>query len=261
MRGKLALRYVLPALFASLIATGVSWFALPNAPTYIIPSYLSSTSVIVWSLLAGPILGVASVGYVRMVTWADRNRPQGWRRLVAPLIVIGLLGFVSIWFPQILGNGKDISELAFLGQVAPTLLLTLLVLKPAATVLCMRSGAPGGMFTPSLMVGAMLGGVLGYLWSHVWPGVPPGLFALLGAGAVIGATTQGPISAVVLTMELTGRDRSFILPLLLIVGIATLVARTIEPRSIYDARLTDEEVAERQKLRDLPTQEFSQPIG
>jgi H+/Cl- antiporter ClcA len=259
MRGKLALRYVLPALFASLIATAVSWLALPNAPTYNIPTYLSSPSVVFWSLLAGPILGVASVGYVRMVAWADRNRPHGWRRLVAPIVVIGLLGVVSIWFPQILGNGKDISQLAFLGQVAPTLLLTLLVLKPAATILCMRSGAPGGMFTPSLTAGAMLGGVLGVLWSHVWPGVPAGLFALLGAGAVIGATTQGPISAVVLMMELTGRDRSFILPLLLIVGIATLVARTIEPRSIYDARLTDEEVAERQRLRDLPTQEYSEP--
>ena len=261
MRGKLALRYVLPALFASLIATGVSWFALPNAPTYIVPSYSSSPSIILWALLAGPILGVASVGYVRMIAWADRNRPHGWRRLVSPVVVIGLLGVVSIWFPQILGNGKDISELAFLGQVAPALLLTLLVLKPAATVLCMRSGAPGGMFTPSLTAGAMLGGVLGFLWSYVWPGVPPGLFALLGADAVIGATTQGPISAVVLMIELTGRDRSFILPLLLIVGIATLVARTIESRSIYDARLTDDEVAERQRLRDLPAQEFSQPTN
>jgi H+/Cl- antiporter ClcA len=79
------------------------------------------------------------------------------------------------------------------------------------------------------------------------------LFALLGAGAVIGATTQGPISAVVLMMELTGRDRSFILPLLLIVGIATLIARTIEPRSIYDARLSDEQLNERQRERDLPS--------
>jgi H+/Cl- antiporter ClcA len=70
---------------------------------------------------------------------------------------------------------------------------------------------------------------------------------------MIGATTQGPISAVVLLMELTGRDRSFVLPLLLIVCIATLVARTIEPRSIYDARLTDEQIAERQRLRDSPS--------
>jgi chloride channel protein, CIC family len=139
------------------------------------------------------------------------------------------------------------------GKVTPTLLLTLLFLKPAATILCIRSGAPGGMFTPSLTAGALLGGVLGYVWSLFWPGVPQGLFALLGAGAVIGGTTQAPISAVVLMMELTGRDRSFILPLLLIVGMATLVARTIEPRSIYDTRLSEEELHERQRQRDLPS--------
>ena len=253
MRGMLALRYVLPALFASVVATAVSWVALPDAPTYIIPAYSSSFSCVAWALLAGPIAGVVSVGYVRVVTWADRNRPQGWRRLAAPFLGLGLLGVVSIWFPQLLGNGKDISQLAFTNHVAPALLLMLLVLKPAATVLCMRTGAPGGLFTPSLTVGASLGAVLGHAWSWLWPGVPPGLFAVLGAAAVLAATTQGPISTVILMMELTGRDRSFILPLLLVVATAALVARTIEPRSIYDARLTDEEVEARQKLRDRPT--------
>lgn len=252
MRGMLALRFVLPALFASVIATAVSWVALPDAPTYIIPAYSSSFSCVAWALLAGPIAGVVSVGYVRVVTWADRNRPQGWRRLAAPFLGLGLLGVVSIWFPQLLGNGKDISQLAFTNHVAPALLLVLLVLKPAATVLCMRTGAPGGLFTPSLAVGALLGGVLGHAWSWIWPGVPPGLFAVVGAAAVLAATTQGPISTAVLMMELTGRDRSFILPLLLAVATATIVARTIEPRSIYDARLTDEEVAARRKLRELP---------
>ena len=252
MRGMLALRYVLPALFASLVATAVSWVALPDAPTYLIPAYPSSMSSVVWALLAGPIAGVASVGYVRAVTWADRNKPQGWRRLAAPFLGLGLLGAVSISFPQLLGNGKDVSQLAFTNQVAPVLLLMLCALKPAATVLCVRSGAPGGLFTPSLTVGALLGGVLGHAWSWFWPGVPPGLFAVLGAAAVLAATTQGPISTVVLMMELTGRDRSFILPLLLAVGAATLVARTIEPRSIDDARLTNEEIEARQKARELP---------
>jgi chloride channel protein, CIC family len=252
MRGMLALRYVLPALFSSVVATAVSWIALPDAPTYLIPAYASSTSSVVWALLAGPIAGVVSVGYVRAVTWADRNKPQGWHRFTAPLLGLGLLGAVSIFFPQLLGNGKDISQLAFTNHVAPALLLILLVLKPAATVLCVRSGAPGGLFTPSLTVGALLGAVLGHAWSWLWPGVPPGLFAVLGAAAVLAATTQGPISTVVLMMELTGRDRSFIVPLLLAVATATLVARTIEPRSIYDARLTDEEVEARQKSRELP---------
>ena len=77
MRGMLALRYVLPALFASVVATAVSWVALPDAPTYLIPAYSSSISCVVWALLAGPVAGVVSVGYVRIVTWADRNKPQG----------------------------------------------------------------------------------------------------------------------------------------------------------------------------------------
>jgi H+/Cl- antiporter ClcA len=252
MRGVLALRYVLPALFASVVATAVSWVALPDAPTYLIPAYPTSISCVAWALLAGPIAGVASVGYVRLITWADRNKPEGWLRLAAPVLALGLLGAVSIWFPQLLGNGKDVSQLAFTNHVAPALLLMLLALKPAATALCVRSGAPGGLFTPSLTVGALLGAVLGYAWSRFWPGVPPGLFAVLGAAAVLAATTQGPISTVVLMMELTGRDRSFIVPLLLAVATATLVARTIEPRSIYDARLTDEEVAARRKSRELP---------
>lgn len=83
-----------------------------------------------------------------------------------------------------------------------------------------------------------------------WPEAQPALAAVVGAGAVLAATTQGPISAVVLIMELTGQDRSFIAPLLVAVVIATLVSRRIEPRSIYDARLTDEGIAQRQELRE-----------
>jgi chloride channel protein, CIC family len=156
-----------------------------------------------------------------------------------------LLGATSITFPQLLGNGRDVAELAFTGRVAPLLLLALLLLKPAASLLCLTSGTPGGLFTPSLAFGALLGGVLGYPWSLLWPEAPPGLFAVLGAAAVVAATTQGPVSTVVLVVELTGHARSFILPLLLMVTIATLTARLIDARSIYDARLTDEELRRR----------------
>ncbi|WP_158810937.1 chloride channel protein [Beijerinckia sp. L45] len=189
LRGVLALRLVLPALFTSLIATAVSWLALPDAPTYLIPDYASSTSIVVWALIAGPVAGAVSVGYVRIIAWADRNKPKGWKRLVAPTLALGLVGGASIWFPQILGNGKDVSQLAFTGQTAPWLMLVLLALKPLATVLCLGSGAPGGLFTPSLTLGALLGGVLGSAWTLIWPGEPAGLFAVIGAGAVLAATT------------------------------------------------------------------------
>jgi H+/Cl- antiporter ClcA len=249
LRGVLALRLVLPALLASAIATAVSWIALPNTPTYVIPAYVTSPSIVVWALLAGPVAGLVSVGYVLMIAWADRNKPKSWLRLIAPILALGLLGVVSIEFPQVLGNGKDIAQLAFTNQVAPMLLLILLFLKPAVTAMCLGSGVPGGLFTPSLALGALLGGVLGHAWGWVWPGVPPGLFAVVGAAAVLAATTHGPISAVLLTMELTGRDRSFILPLLLAVVTATVVARTLDRRSIYDARLTEKEVQKLQQAR------------
>jgi CIC family chloride channel protein len=249
LRGVLALRLILPALLASAIAAGASWLALPNAPTYLIPAYPTSPSVLCWALIAGPVAGLVSIGYVHLVALADRNKPDGWRRLVAPVGALGLLGTASIQFPQLLGNGKDIAQLAFSNEVTPLLLVTLLVLRPLSTILCLGSGVPGGLFTPSLALGALLGGVLGLAWSWIWPGVPPGLYAILGAAAVLAATTHGPISAVVLVMELTGRDRSFVLPLLLAVVTATLVARTLDPRSIYDARFTKREIEKLQRER------------
>ncbi len=250
LRGALALRFVLPALITTLIATVVSWAFLPDAPTYRIPVYPGSVSSVVWALLAGPLIGLVSVAYVRSVAWADRHRPRAWHRLLVPMLALGVLGAVSIPFPQLLGNGREVAELAFTGGLSPWLLMALLLLRPAATMLCLGCGAPGGLFTPSLAAGAMLGGVLGLPWSWLWPGVPPGLFALVGAAAMLAATTQGPISAVVLMMELTGYARAAIVPLLLAVATATLVTRVIESRSIYDARLTDDQVAARQRARD-----------
>jgi H+/Cl- antiporter ClcA len=255
LRGALALRFVLPSLLTAIIATGVSWVFLPDMPTYTMPLFKTSVSSIAWAVAAGPILGLVSVAYVRAVAWADAHKPTGWRRILAPVAVLGVLGAASIPFPQLLGNGRDVAELAFTGQLGPLLLGALFLLRPLATVACLGSGAPGGLFTPSLAIGAMLGGLLGMAWSWLWPGVPPGLFALAGSAGMLAATTQGPISAVVLVMELTGFARSAILPLLVVVTTATLVARTIEPRSIYDARLTDAQLRDRQSARNRAMEE------
>jgi len=255
LRGALALRFVLPSLLTASVATGVSWAFLPDMPTYVIPIYKGSISSVAWALVAGPLVGLLSVIYVRAVAWADAHKPSGWRRVWVPIVVLGSLGAASIPFPQLLGNGRDVAELAFTGQLSPLLLGSLLLLRPLTTVSCLGCGAPGGLFTPSLAIGAMLGGLLGVPWSWLWPGVPPGLFALAGAAAMLAATTQGPISALVLMMELTGFARAAVLPLLLAVTTATLIARTIEPRSIYDARLSDTQVRDRQRARDRAMEE------
>jgi chloride channel protein, CIC family len=250
LRGALALRLVMPALAASLIAVKAASFVIPNAPLYKIPVYAISSDVYLWAIAASPFIGLWSVVFVRAIAWADRVRPTGWRRLVAPPAALVVVGILSIVFPELLGNGQDVAQALFLHPLAPLALAALVLLRPLATVASAASGAPGGLFTPSLAAGALIGSALGWLWLWVHPGGEIGLFALIGAGAMLAATTQGPVSSLVLMMELTGQARAFALPMLTAIIVATATSRLIERRSIYEARLTDEQVAARLQERE-----------
>jgi CIC family chloride channel protein len=250
LRGTLGLRLVMPALAAALIAVKAASFVVPNAPIYTIPAYVIPPDVYLWAIIASPFIGLGSVAFVRAIAWADRVRPSDWRRLAAPPAVLAAVGLLSIVFPQLLGNGQDLAQLLFLHPLAPLALFALLVLRPLATVSSAAGGAPGGLFTPSLAAGALMGSALGALWLWVHPGAEIGLFALLGAGAMLAATTQGPVSSLVLMMEMTGQARAFVLPMLTAIIVATATSRLIERRSIYEARLTDEQVAERLRARE-----------
>jgi chloride channel protein, CIC family len=238
--GTLTLPLVLPALATTLIATTVSWVVLPNVPTYLIPTYHVHASEVVWALIVGPLAGLASVGYIRLIARAHSMRPAGWMRLLVPLAVFAALGGVSIAYPQLLGNGKNVVQLALVGQLGVVLLAVLLALKPIATAACLGSGAPGGLFTPTLAVGVLFGGLLGEAWTQLWPGASLGGYAFIGGVAVLGAAMQGPLAAVVLLLELTHHGDSLMVPELLAVVEATVVARLLRAPSIYSARLSGE---------------------
>jgi chloride channel protein, CIC family len=236
--GTLALPLVLPALATSLIATAVAWIALPTAPTYSIPAYDVSASQIVWALIIGPIAGLAAIAWIRLIARAQAMRPTtGALRLLAPIVVFAALGGVSVAYPQILGNGKNIVQLAFVAQLGVGVVAVLLVLKPLATAACLGSGASGGLFTPTLAYGVLLGGLLGKAWSEIWPGAPLGSYAIIGGAAVLGASMQGPLAAVVLLLELTHRSDALMVPILLATVEATVLARVMRAPSIYSARL------------------------
>jgi len=250
LRGALALRLVVPALAAALIATTTASVFVPNAPLYSVPAYPISPDVYLWVVIASPIIGLWSVAFVRAIAWAYAARPSGWLRFIAPPAVLGLIGLVSIVYPELIGNGQDVAQALFLHPLAPVALAALVFVRPIATVAAVASGAPGGLFTPSLATGALAGAGLGQLWLFIHPGGDIGLFALLGAGAMLAASTQGPISSLALMMELTGHARDFALPMIAAIVLATATARLIEWRSVYEARLTDEEVAERLRARE-----------
>ena len=115
------------------------------------------------------------------------------------------------------------------------LLLVLFVLRPLATAVIVRSGVPGGLFTPAMSLGAVAGSLLGRLWAAMGAhreGQMPSC-ALIGSAAVLAATTQGPVSALVFVLELTRTADALMVPLLVAVVTATLVTRRFEKRSIY----------------------------
>jgi H+/Cl- antiporter ClcA len=236
--GTLTLPLVLPALATSLIATAVAWIALPSRPTYTIPTYHIHAALVVWALVIGPIAGLAAIAYIRMIARAHAIKPAGWLRLAAPIVVFTSLGAVAIAYPQLLGNGKDVVQLALVGRLSVALLAVLLVLKPIATAACLGSGAPGGLFTPTLTFGVLLGGLLGEAWTQIWPGAPLGSYAIIGGAAVLGAAMQGPLAAVVLLLELTHHADSLMVPVLLAIVEATVLARLLGAPSIYSARLS-----------------------
>jgi len=235
--GTLTLPLVLPALATSLIATAVAWIALGTAPTYTVPTYHVHADELVWAILLGPIAGLAAVGYIRVIARAHAVRPRGWMRVAAPVAVFAALGALAISYPQLLGNGRNVVQLAFLARLSVALLAALLVLKPLATAACLGSGAPGGLFTPTLAYGVLLGGLLGEAWSQIWPGSPLGAYAIIGGAAVLGASMQAPLAAVVLLLELTQHADALMVPILIAVVEATVLSRIMGARSIYSARL------------------------
>jgi chloride channel protein, CIC family len=235
--GTVTLPLVLPALATTSIAAAVAWLALPSHPTYQLASYAASARLIVWALVAGPIAGLAAVAYVKLIAHAHAARPRGPIAVAAPVAIFTALGAVAIAYPQLLGNGKNVVQLALVGQIGVGLLAVLMALKPLATAACLGSGASGGLFTPTLTFGVLLGGVLGAGWSQLWPGSPLGAYAVVGGAAVLAAAMQGPLAAVVLVVELTHQADSLMVPVLLAVLEATVVTRLLRADSIYSARM------------------------
>jgi H+/Cl- antiporter ClcA len=231
--GTVSMATALPAFVTAFVATAVSWLMLPNEPTYQIPYLPATPSLLWWSLLCGPLMGYCAVWFVRGLRWATDFKPKGWTVWLLPIVVFLLLGVAAIPFPQLLGNGKNVIQLAFDARVGGGLLLWLLLLRPLATMACLRAGAPGGLFTPTMTFGALLGVGLGEAWGHILPGADKRSCAMLGAGAVLAAATQAPISSVAFILELTYNANTLMVPVLLVICSATFTYHLFESRTSY----------------------------
>lgn len=238
--GSFALELFGPIVLSCVVATLVSRLLISDHPSYVIPRYaLSTPRELLLAVLCGPLLGVASAVYVRVInrfsSLVEKLPPIA--ATFMPVGAMALVGLGAIFFPQLLGNGYDSVNAALLSQMPLLLLLLLPLLKMFATALTAGAGVPGGLFTPSLFYGALLGAALGQLAHFVWPALAPtGAFALIGMAGVLAGTTHASVSAVLIIFELTG-SYSVILPLMLSAVLSTFVSRKLQPESLYTSVL------------------------
>jgi H+/Cl- antiporter ClcA len=228
--GTWAVRAVVPAVLTSVLATVVSWIALPNQPQYQLPHFTADASLIVWALIAGPVIGLAAHLFSRATAAAREKAARGKALLIAAPLTFLFIGALSIFYPQLLGNGKGPAQLAFDNPQATMLFAILLVLRVLIVLLSLRAGAAGGLLTPSLANGALLGVLAGGLWTTLWPGAPLGAFAVVAAAAFLATAQQMPITAVVLIMEFTNSPQDLLVPILLAVAGAVGTAKLCERR-------------------------------
>ncbi len=238
--GDFAIKTFSPVIISSVVASVVTRSIMGNHPAFDIPSY---ALVSAWEIPLYIVMGVIIGGYGVSFTWILDYIEDFFDDLkISPYIkpAIGglLLGCLAIFYPQVLADGYETIKLTLYGEIGVTLLLVLVFLKMLATCLTLGSGNSGGIFAPSLFMGAVAGGAYGYLVSYLFPGVTasPGAYALVGMAGMVAATTHAPMTAMLIIFEMT-TDYRIILPLMLTVVISALVAGKLFEHSIYTIKL------------------------
>jgi CIC family chloride channel protein len=238
--GDFGVPYFSPLVISSVMATVIGRMFLGNTPAFAIPPYMLRSPIeLLFYAVLGVVAGLAALAFVRTLYATE----DVFDRLPVPAplraMIGGLaLGILALAFPEVLGVGYPTITRALTGQFALSMLLMLMLAKMVAVSVTLGSGGSGGVFAPSLFIGATLGGILGGVVGALWPGLTaaPGAYALVGMGAVVGAATHAPITAILIIFELTS-DYEIILPLMISCIIATGLAMHLKKASIYTMKL------------------------
>ncbi|MBN1357027.1 chloride channel protein [bacterium] len=239
--GNFAIHTFSPIVVSSVISTVISHYHLGNHPAFHIPQYmLKSAWELILYLALGIVIAIIGILFMRSVEWQE-NFFSGLKLpdyLKTPLGLLGL-GIMIVFFPHIYGNGYETITLTLHGNLTLLMLLALIPIKIFATSLTLGAGGSGGIFAPSLFIGATAGGAFGHIAHRLFPGVAAssGAYALVGMAALVGAVTHAPVTAIIILFELTG-DYKIIIPLMFSCIIATLITSSLQKDSIYTAKLS-----------------------
>lgn len=238
--GDFGIRTFAPVILSSVVASVVTRTFLGNSPAFEVPAY---SLISAWELpmyaAMGALLGFVSVTFTRVLDWTEdyfeKIRFTNWMK---PAVGGLLLGVLAIFYPQILADGYKTIHLTLAGDIAVTLMLILIAGKLIATCLTLGSGNSGGIFAPSLFMGAVAGGTFGSVVHKLFPSVTatPGAYALVGMAGLVAGATHALITALFIIYEMT-LDYRIILPLMITVVFSVLVARKLYGESIYTIKL------------------------
>ena len=229
-----------PIIISAVSATAISRHYLGDIPAFILPEYIlhSPLEFPMYAIL-GIFCALVAVAFTLFLYRAE----DAWNAIKFPeylKAVIGglMMGTLGLVFPQVLGVGYGAIDLALMIKLSWWFMALLVLFKILATSITIGSGGSGGIFAPSLFMGAMAGGAFGAVVNHFFPSVAvsPGAYAVVGMGAVVAATTHGPLQAILIIFEMTG-DYKIILPLMITCIISCLVARRLCGESIYTFKL------------------------
>ncbi len=239
--GEFSAAHFTTVVIASVTASVVGRIFAGDVPAFVVPEYALQTP---WELLFYVMLGVIAapvgVGFVRMLyRMEDLFEAWNFPEYLKPAVGGLGVGVLGLFVPQVFGVGYGTIEKALHSEMALTTMMILLVCKMVATSLTLGSGGSGGVFAPSLFMGAMLGGAWGNLVHFGFPNITAqsGAYALVGMAAVFAAAARAPISAIIILFEMTG-DYRIMLPLMLSTVIAMVLAGFLESESIYTLKLS-----------------------
>lgn len=238
--GDFAIQTFSPVIISSFVASVISRAFLGNFPAFLVPAYdLVSVWEIPLYMVLGLLAGAVSVLFIRFLYKSeDLFETLKIKGYLKPALGGLLLGTIAIFYPQVFGVGYEGINAALHENMFWGVMLLLIFFKIVATSLTLGSGGSGGIFAPSLFIGAMLGGFFGNVVHTLFPQVAatPGAYALVGMSAMVAGTTHATLTAMLIIFEMTG-DYRIILPLMLASVLSTLLAHRLKRESIYTLKL------------------------